>query len=57
MLRLLCLLGKHLWEYNLTYDPETHYRKCADCGKFQLGHYDMTYGETVYETSTPPHKE
>lgn len=44
-----CVLGMHEWKYSGKI-PNWK-RVCRKCGKEQKASYDMSYGETIWETT------
>jgi len=46
--KLLCILGKHDWEYSGKQYTLEWKRSCKCCPKEQTASYDMMYGETTW---------
>lgn len=46
-MKLLCLFGIHKWDYDNS--GEFPLRKCKNCKRTEIGSYDMSYGETIWD--------
>jgi len=46
-MKILCFFGFHKWKYDN--DKEFPMRKCKKCKRTEIGTYDMSYGETIWD--------